>query len=234
MPIQYYLQPNPITPDPNDRSARVATTETLNQEDIIKEMLQRGTLLTETDITAVLNLYNTVIADRIADGRSVTTPVVNLRPSIRGVFKDANDVFDSSRHTLRASATAGLQVIGALRDARVEKTTSGLPGPSIAVYEDINSGTQDAVLTPGGIGKIVGEELKFDASQSDEGIFFIGADGVDTRVAVIASATEGQLMFMVPALAAGDYTLEVRRAYTNSRSIRRGTLDHTLTVGASE
>lgn len=27
MPIKYYLQPNPITPDPNDQSARVSRTD---------------------------------------------------------------------------------------------------------------------------------------------------------------------------------------------------------------
>ena len=34
MPIQYYLQPNPNTPDPNDQYARVSTTDNKTLDDI--------------------------------------------------------------------------------------------------------------------------------------------------------------------------------------------------------
>ncbi|MFQ3598937.1 MAG: DNA-binding domain-containing protein [Chloroherpetonaceae bacterium] len=57
MPITYYLQPNPVTPDPNDQSARVIANTSLSLDDIISKMTKRGTLVTETDAKAVLNLF---------------------------------------------------------------------------------------------------------------------------------------------------------------------------------
>lgn len=108
--------------------------------------------------------------------------------------------------------------------------TTSLPSPEITQFVDFNSSESNAVLTPGGIARITGEELKFDQSQADEGVFFVAADGTETRVEVIASLTEGQLMFQVPALARGEYSVAVRRAYTSSRTLRRGQLDSTLTV----
>ena len=54
MAIKYYLQPNPITSDPNDQSARVLANKILEQEEIIQQMLKRGTMVTEADVKAVL------------------------------------------------------------------------------------------------------------------------------------------------------------------------------------
>lgn len=231
MPLKYYLQLNPITPDPNDRSARIETSNTLKMEDIVKRMMKRGTMVTESDVLAVLNLYNEVVSDEIANGATVNLPLANFRPSIRGTFRDANDSFDPSRHIKRASVSQGLLLAEKMRNAAVEKVTTSLPSPEITEFVDFNSGESNAVLTPGGIGRVSGEELKFDQSQSDEGIFFVATDGSETRVEIIASLTEGQVMFQIPnTLTAGDYTLRIRRAYTSSRTIRTGQLDGNLTV----
>ncbi len=50
MAIKYYLQPNPITPDPNDLSARVVSNQVYDLESITKEMLKRGTPPTRPSI----------------------------------------------------------------------------------------------------------------------------------------------------------------------------------------
>lgn len=53
MAIKYYLQPNPVTPDPNDHSARVLSNKVHDLESITKEMLKRGSTVTEADILVV-------------------------------------------------------------------------------------------------------------------------------------------------------------------------------------
>ena len=35
MSLEYYLQPNPVTPDPNDQSARVATLSTRTEGELL-------------------------------------------------------------------------------------------------------------------------------------------------------------------------------------------------------
>jgi hypothetical protein len=75
MPIKYYLQPNPVTPDPNDQSARVLPNASLTLEDIIAKMMLRGTTVTEADTRAVLNLFFDVVSDEVADGNFVNLPL---------------------------------------------------------------------------------------------------------------------------------------------------------------
>ena len=103
--------------------------------------------------------------------------------------------------------------------------------PDLQEYMDINTGTTNSILTPGGIGQVVGSELKFSAANADEGVFLVHEAGTETKITVLATRTEGKLVFSIPAgLATGGYRLEVRRAYGNAGSIRTGVLNEQLQV----
>ncbi|MDX2128540.1 MAG: DNA-binding domain-containing protein [Chloroherpetonaceae bacterium] len=231
MPINYYLQPNPITPDPNDQSARVIANDSLTFEDIITKMTRRGTLVTETDARAVLNLFFEVVADEVADGNFVNLPLVNIRSGISGVFDSVTDSFDPSRHTVRATVSSGTLLTEKFQNARVEKTLQPIPSPTLLEFLNVNTNTVNSIVTPGGIGQIVGEELKFNPQNPDEGVFFVRNDGTETKVAVYATRTQGKLMFNIPpTLTAGTYTLDVRRSYTKDNTVRKGSLSDFLTV----
>ena len=210
----------------NDQSARVAPNAVLDNDDIIKMMMERGTMVTETDARAVVMLYIDVIAKAVANGNNVNTPLVNLKPGIMGVFANNLDSFDASRHTKRANLSSGTLLNELMAAASVEKITQPAPTPAILDYFDVASGVSGSLITPSGIGQITGEELKFDPQNPAEGIFFIAANGTETKVASLARRTEGLLMFSnPPALTAGTYTLEVRRNYTKDGAIRRGSLE---------
>ena len=106
-----------------------------------------------------------------------------------------------------------------------------MPSPVILEFLNVNTNTVNSLVTPGGIGQIVGEELKFNPQNAQEGVFFISSAGVETKTTVFATRTSGKLVFNIPAaLAVGNYTLEVRRAYTKENLIRKGILSETLRV----
>lgn len=229
MAIKYYLQPNPITPDPNDQSARVISNQVHDLESITKEMLKRGSTVTEADILAVLKVFFEVVADEVAEGNNVNLPLVNIKPSVNGVFTSATDSFDASRHIKKASITAGILLNQKMSSATVEKTTQALTAPVLIEFMDINSQNTNAIVTSGGIGQITGEELKFNPDNAAEGIYFVAADGSAIKVTVIASRTEGKLVFSIPTLAVGAYTLEVRKGYGSSNAmVRTGSLQDAL------
>lgn len=231
MAIKYYLQPNPITPDPNDQSARVISNKVHDTDSITKEMLKRGSTITEADIRAVLNVFFTVVTDEVADGNSVNLPLVNIRSGISGVFTSITDSYDASRHIKKANLSAGVDLIRKMNEARVEKINVPTAAPALIAFTDVNSQTNNSILTPGGIGQIVGEELKFNTANAAEGIFFVATDNTTTQATVIASRTEGKIVFSVPALPAGTYTLEVRKGYgTTNLVVRSGALQDTLVV----
>lgn len=232
MPIKYYLQNNPITPDPNDCSARIQPNAILTQEEIVKKMLQRGSTLTESDILASLKMLSKVVIDEVKDGNNVNLPFVNLRPGIVGVFTSASDSYDASRHTIKATLSAGVDLYNDVQEASVEKVRQPTPTPFILEFTDVVSGSVNSLLSIGGIGSILGEELKFNPANAEEGIFLVPVvGGAAIKVMVIATRTEGKLMFGIPAsLAAGGYKLEVRKAYGTANTIRTGELPDTLTV----
>ena len=107
-------------------------------------------------------------------------------------------------------------------------TQSGLFWTNLLEYTDVNSGERNGVLTPGGMGRLVGHRLKFDPADVNQGVFFVAAGG-EVRVDVVGKNLPGELMFMVPALPAGDYTLQVRAAFAGD-DVRTSALEATLTV----
>lgn len=187
MAIKFYLQPNQITPDPNDQSARVAANATLTAEDIVKKALQRGSSLTEPDLRAVMMLLFTVITDELAEVNAVVLPLVNIRPGISGVYSSATDSFDSVRHIKKATLLAGVLLNQKMRDAKVEKISGSQSVPDLQEFTDINSGTTNSMLTAGGIGQIIGGELKFDPTHAAEGIYLVSEAAVETKITVLTA-----------------------------------------------
>lgn len=230
MPIRFYLQPNTMIPNSQEQFARIAANNTLTADDIVKSALLRGTTLTETDLNAVMNLLFTVIADEVASGNVVLLPLVNIRPSISGTFKTITDSFDSARHTKNASISPGVMLNLKMQDAKTEKISTSNVAPTLLEFKDIESGSVNHMFTEGGIGQIVGNDLKFNPSNPEEGIFLVSREAsTETRITILATYTKGKLMFRIPGnMATGHYLLEVRKGYGNANSIRKGILNHVL------
>jgi hypothetical protein len=231
MPVKYYLQPNPATPDPNDQSARVSTLANLTEADLAQEMYQRNMAVKPDAALAMITAFLSLVGEKVAAGFAVNTSLFTARPGITGVFTDVNDSFDPARHVLRANFQMGPLVRQQMAAASVEKIAGGEPAPAVVAFVNQNTGDLNATITPGGIGQARGEQLKFGTADT-EGIFFVNhATNAATRVATVAKKTEGELMFLCPTLAAATYRLEVRRLYgANKDQMRTGHLAEHLTV----
>lgn len=232
MNIPYYLKNLYITGNNSDKVGRVEIRSTLDEDAICSEMLKRGTGLTKQEIIGVVDLYSEVISDQVQSGLAVNTRLANFRPVIKGVFTSATDPFDPERNYFHASISEGVLLRKKMREAVGERQTATTPKPIIIEFYDHGSATTDQKLTPGNIGEINGENLKFDQANSSEGIFFINqGDETETRVQTLSVHTEGRLMFLVPSeLSPGEHALEVRRIYTSPSDIRIDQLTEILTV----
>lgn len=232
MPVKYYLQPNPVTANPNDQKALVAANSVLSVSDIIRRIVNRGSTVGQADATAVLQLAFEEIAAALAEGNNVNTPLVNMRPTVKGVFASAADSFDAGRHKLWATFSAGSLIAEKMATATTQKVSRASVSPNVTAFIDAKTNT-NAQASISGIGTIIGTGLKFNLTNPLEGIFFINsADNTETKVADIATHTKGRLVFMVPAtLVAGAHCwLEVRKAYTAAQTIRGGRLSQLLTI----
>lgn len=232
MPINYVLQENHLTSDPNDYMAMVQPLSTVGEAQVIQRMIEQGSTVNRPDILASLEDYFSAVESLVLEGNNVNTPLANFGASIKGVFEGQGDGFDAARHHLRARVTPGARLrktISARGSASKQETIKPRPNPQ--EFTDINTGERNSVLTPGGMAQILGHRLKFDPAETVQGIFFVASDGSDAKVDVVGGNKPAELMFLVPdSLVSGDYTLEVRAVLPQRTDLRRGSLDAVLTV----
>ena len=87
------------------------------------------------------------------------------------------------------------------------------------------------MLTPDSVGRVTGQHLKLEASDEQQGVFFIAEDGREIRAPMYVTIKPAQVIFTTPALDPGDYTLRVCAKVPGSKEkIRCGELERTLTV----
>jgi len=228
---EYMLLLNHLTQDPDDCIARVRSQGVADETVLVDDMLKRGTTLNRPELEGTLHMLYDVVLARLGEGYVVRTSLGEMSLTIRGVFEDDEDVFDSARHTLDVSiATPGQMREDVQRQVSLEKSITVKKHPQPGRLEDIATGETNGLITPGGMGGLRGAFLKFDPADPQQGIFFIDAAGNETRVSMLGVNKPSQQMFLVPpTLASGAYTLEVR-AVMGTAGLRSGRLPHTLTV----
>jgi hypothetical protein len=235
MPIQYTIRSNKMVGKEEEYAAMVRPAYTADIDDVVDSMTQQGCALSKAAVLGVLEMFVSTIERLVLEGVNVTTPLVNVHASVTGTFKGSSDHFDRRRHRIVPRVTPGRRLRRTVRlYARAQKVIGqGHPIPAPIAYYDLESGTQDGALTPGGLGRVIGLRLKFDPTDPLQGIFFVSPDRSATRVAYVAENRPRQLLFLVPPLPAGSYTLEVRARGEDSPDVRTGQVRATLTVPAA-
>ena len=87
--------------------------------------------------------------------------------------------------------------------------------PVLQMFSDKTTGLANEIVTPGGTIRLTGLDLDYGADGT-EGVFFIDSADVETRVpdASVTQKNAQLLVFTAPALAAGEYRLEVRKLHS--------------------
>lgn len=101
-------------------------------------------------------------------------------------------------------------------------------GPIVVAYRDKVTGDINNRITPNSGGFLNGDRLTFNEDDPEEGIFFVGEAGTAVRVAQTLAIGGRELTFLVPALTAGAYRVEVRQK--TKTKLRAGLLDADLIV----
>lgn len=232
MPIRYYLQENAIATNPKDLKARTLPFESLDHEAILQSMLKMGSTITEADIRAVLTAFYTTVARKVAEGHNVNLPIANFSTSITGIFDSPADLFDADRHKPKATVTPGKLMRQMIGDAAFEKTSRQEPKPELSLFVDINSGVLNHTVSANGIGQLVGLFLDFNPANEAEGLYFKSANGTEFKVTQFSQRTKRKLVFLIPAIPAGNYELELRKNFGTAQTmLRKGILDAGLIVG---
>lgn len=214
MTLKYSLTENLLTERPDDYSAITQSGKSIDQNGLIERILKRGTSLTRTDVMAVMNAMNETVAEGVESGDTFTLPLMNTSFSISGVFDSPLDTFDGNRHKLNVNLTKGVALRDAEKKVKLEKTNVPAPLPQIQEVKDSVSGTVNERLTAGGVAELRGYNLKIDGDNPSCGLWFVAADGQETKAATIIENKPSKIIAMIPALTAGSYQVKVATQFS--------------------
>ena len=231
--VKYHLIENRLTDRADDFMAQTQSAAAFDRDAVIDRILQRGTLLTKTDILAVLNSFEETIIDIIQEGNTVSMPLFHTAFSISGVFNGPMDAFDQLRHKLNINLSKGSLIREAQSTIKLEKTDTVAPSLYILEVKDSVSGAVNGSLTPSGVLEIYGSHIKLEGSDPNCGIYFVNGLGEETKVVTIVQNKPSTVIVAIPALAAGVYQIKIVTQYNGGSQTKRPrdyTFDHDLTV----
>jgi hypothetical protein len=231
-PILYNLKKSQYKTRPEVVFARIIPQGVANSETVLEEMTRRGTTFSKTDLMGALHLYEEVVLDLVSQGYHVHSRLFKAKPSIKGNFKDLDDQFNASRHTLSVSLSKGNEWDKRLKAAKVQKKVRPPVRPQMVQFLDVISQTRNQKITPGGIGELRGLHLKFNPDGPGEGIFLLNeATGESHKVQHLASIEPKKLVFLIPNLVPGTYQLEVKTSLAGGTDrLKTANLSHNLTI----
>ena len=230
MAIKYALFENNLTSDPDDYMAVVQDQTSRSKEDLIDEMIGRGSTVTKAEALSVLEEFEAAVERALEAGDSINTPLFRISASIQGVFY-GDDSFDRSKHYVKLNVNPGSRIGEIAAKIGVEKVEATSPQPSLNSFKDIATDTTNETITSGGVGEITGSRLKINTEEAEQGIYLIATDGTATKAETLIRNKPSNLIFMIPAgLASGEYRLEVRNIPHGNKTLKAGSLANPLTI----
>jgi hypothetical protein len=219
--LDYSLHENLLTERKDDYAAQTHSKTVYTREQFIDLMLQRGTLVTKTDIVAVLNDVEETVSYIVKNGGMVNLPLFNIAFSISGVFDGAMDTFDPRRHKLHVNVSKGTLLREVEKEVKLSKVNVPSPQPQILEVKDSVSGQVDEVLTAGGAVEINGIHIKLAGNKETVGLWFVAEDGTETQAVTIITNMPMQVIALIPSLTVGDiYQVKVVTQYSGSRDLK--------------
>ncbi len=231
--LDFALYANEFTPDdPDDQLARPVNVVTRDREDLVASVTGKGSILKPTEVRAVIDSYWEGIADIVRAGEVYSDQFISTRFDISGVFRNPDDRFDPSRHTLTVTVKVKEAVTSAAAEVALRKVDARTTQPVIKSVYDWGSDTQDAKLTSGAVVEVRGQSLKLENNLEEEGVYFVNQANDQEAKATFVRTNEPQtLTVKAPTLRAGRYRLEVRNSRHDGKTLRIGVFTPVLTVG---
>lgn len=217
--LKYSLVENILTGRPQDYSARMHVSQSYNKTKFIKRLLDKGTLVTETDAVAALNAIENTIVEIIAEGGTLNLPLFNTSFSISGVFEGPDDKFDSSRHKLNVNLAKGRLLRATEKRVSLEKTKAVSPQPQIFKVKDTISGKTNELLTPNGVIEVRGYNIKITGDDPSCGLWFIG-NHTEIKANILAENKPSTIIAIIPELSTGEYQLKLVTQYSGSNMLK--------------
>jgi hypothetical protein len=235
-----WLVRNTLTKDvENDWIAEVSTLGvTLRNEDIAARIVEGRTELRLETIKSILAERDEIVRQALARGTAVQDGCMRAAPRVSGIWIGTAHPFDPGTHRVTLDLTPTLEMRAALENVKVEVLGEKDGGAYIGLVTDTSTGKTDGAITPGEDILVNGDKIKIEPEdEAGIGVFFVDESGVEHPLGRrIVENTRKKLIFRVPALASGSYTLKVVTRFTGTKRLlnesRTVTYEYPLTIAA--
>jgi hypothetical protein len=234
-----WLRRNLLTKDvENDFIAEVSTAgNTLRNEDIAARIVAGRSELRLETILSILTVRDEVVREALSQGAAVQDGCVRMAPRVSGNWFGASHAFDPETHKIGLDVSPSAEMRAALETVGVEVLGEKNSGAYIGMVTDAATGKTDGAITPDEDVIVTGDKIKIaPEGEAGLGVFFVDANGAETPVTrKLTENNPKRLIFRVPALAPGVYTLKVATRFSNSsthlQDPREISYEFPLTVG---
>ena len=216
-----WLRRNILTEDvDNDYNAEVSTAgNTLRNSDVAARLVAGRSELRQETIESILHERDGIVREALSRGTAVQDGVVRIAPRVSGVWVGLGASFDPESHKITITATPTMEMKAALEAVHVEILGEKNSGAYIGLVTDLSRGKADGIITPDEDLLVTGDKLKIaPEGEAGLGVFFTDAGGIDHPLThKLSENAPKKLLFLVPALTPGTYTLKVLTRFSNSR-----------------
>jgi hypothetical protein len=235
--IRAFLYKNLLTENPDDYIARVASDRSLNIREICETAVTRG----GADASAAIiehhvRLFLKEMTYHLCDAYSINTEWFHLSVHVKGVFDSPDEKFNPEKHSIVVDFRAGAELRKAMQDVVVEIAGVADGAGQIISVVDVKSGSTNDKLTPNRNLRINGDKLKVVGDKPGVGVWFVNKE-TEARTMVdpsdMVANKPSELIVLIPALAEGDYGLEIVSQFTTGALLKEPrtiSFDKTLKV----
>lgn len=229
--IKYTVVPNPLRE--GKHHIRTAHYGTINQQKIVKDIVERGSTLTDVDVNATLDIFPEVVLNEALRGNKIKLKMGVMYISLTGSFDNKDGVFGLENNELTIRFRFDKELT---QRAKLEVETEKIPHhaalPALDDFTDDATKSVDDKVTVGKLGRITGEHLRYNADDPNQGVFFQKTDGTEVKVTDVSYNKSTSIGFINPeGLESGqEYNLFVRRSTVTNTKVHTGMLDTTLTI----
>lgn len=203
------------------------------ETDRMIRFLAERAMITQQQARAAIESIGQVITELAGLGHGVQIPNLGtITLVMKGTVNKAGEPVVSNCLKYRMKFLKHLQAVTDL-ETQVSYLDLDPKKPVIHGFDDAASGTENALLTPGGTAGIKGTNIRFNPTKTDEGIYLIPSGGGETvKISQILDNRTTRLSFGLPAELVGGtvYGLEVRARVIGSKILRKSSWATALTV----
>ena len=230
--IDYYLTQSKLASGSTSYHAVVTHTEGVDQENFIK-MLSEVLNVNEGEAKLVIAGIGTAARNLLSQGWAFKIEGIgSFSLTITGSFPSPDAPFNPAVNKIAVRFLADRELAAAAGSAGLNRLHGVEHGPVIDSVEDKVSGAIDSKLTPGHGVQISGKDIKIAGDDSTVGIHII--DGTGNVLSVpsgdILENGPTKILFVCPALSAGDYAIQLTTQYKDHAHPRSYIFNGPLTV----